>query len=959
MLYHRILFYLFFLTALFTATGKGYGQCWVKQVSNTSKALYDVHFVTENKGFAVGSSGVILKTLNSGNSWVVANLNLTDINDIYFLKSNPLKGWVVGKGTQNMARTSDGGNSWTDMSVAGTNPLLSICLPSVSNGWIVGGLSSASIPEMIRMSNDGGVTWNLQQGTLNSPKKTLYSVYFVNDQNGWTVGDGGVINKYPGFGSSEWLTQNSGVSSNLRDVYFINSETGWVVGWNGTCLKTTNGGQNWIKKSVPTNADLQAVYFTSLTEGWIVGKGGTILHTSNGGETWMAQSSGTNADLYGINFPVPDKGWVVGSNGTILVLESSGAISLTSNNPCVGDILNLSVGSANGEISWMGPNQFKSNNANPVIPNASSLNSGIYSVTVTNGGCVSYGSVEVNVKPLPDISASGGEIDCTTGEFELVGSSMTPNPSFEWFDQYGFPIATSSNLSVNQPGSYTLKVTADGCAHTKTVQVTGSSELPTVQLSAPVGTVLTCDHPTIELKGESNQNVSYQWKIFQDILPETSSTLTVSNLGYYTLVVTPIGGGCSNSASINIDKDMVVPVIQSIQGGILSCEEDSIQLLMDTPTPGVSFEWTGPGNYLSNAKDPFVSLPGIYILRVKGLNGCIAQQSVEVTYSGDVPDNVMAHVSDTLTCLNTSVIIEASSSTTGVNYSWQGPGGFQSSNQNNTVQEPGTYFVTVIDTTNQCKVVLSVEVVQDTSIPDMPIISLKTALCDDGLLVWKVEDLVNIQSILWMDGQNQLVSEADTILISSPGIYQVILTGINGCTISEDLVLLDTDFPEEVHYTIQKDLLDCMTGRTLLIFESDVDITSVEWLSASGVILSTADSLLVETPGQYNVHVVTDQGCDITEWVTVYPSEGGLFPTVITPDGDGKNDRLIIKPCDVTIDDEIGLQVFNRWGMILYESKDYQNDWPSDELDVLPTGQYYYLVNIGGNAIRKNLSIIK
>ena len=67
-----------------------------------------------------------------------------------------------------------------------------------------------------------------------------------------------------------------------------------------------------------------------------------------------------------------------------------------------------------------------------------------------------------------------------------------------------------------------------------------------------------------------------------------------------------------------------------------------------------------------------------------------------------------------------------------------------------------------------------------------------------------------------------------------------------------------------------------MTGRTLLILEFD-DITSVEWKRASVVILSTADSLLVENPGSgYNVHVVTDQG-DITEWVTVYPSEGGLF----------------------------------------------------------------------------------
>lgn len=957
--YHRLMIHLAFLVPMFACIENGMGQCWEKQVSNTSQDLYDVHFVNDSKGFAVGNSGVILKTLDSGNTWSVMDLDFTALNDVFFLKSNPLKGWAVGKGSQNMIRTLDGGISWIGMSVAAQNPLFSVYVPTATNGWIVGGLSTASIPEMIRMSDDGGVSWNLQQGTLNIPKKTLYSVYFVNDQYGWIVGDAGVINKYPGFGSSEWLTQNSGVTSNLRDVFFINASTGWVVGWSGTCLKTTDGGQNWIKKSIPTNADLQAVYFTSLNDGWIVGKGGTILHSSDGGETWISQSSGTNADLYGINFPLPGRGWAVGTGGTILSLESSGGISVTSNNPCEGDSLMLSVGNVSGQFSWEGPNQFTSNEADPVIPNIGALNGGIYSVTVTNGGCVSYGSIEVNVKPLPDISASGGEIDCSTGEFELVGSSMTPNASFEWFDQNGFLIASLSNLSVNQPGSYTLKVTADGCAQTKTVQVTGSSEIPTVQLSAPLGTVLTCDHPTIELKGESNQNVSYQWKRLQDILPETSSELTVSDTGFYTLVVTPIGGGCSNSASIKIDEDMVVPVIQSIQGGVLSCEDDSIKLFVDTPTPGVSFEWTGPGNYLSNAKDPFVSLPGIYILRVIGLNGCIAQQSVEVTYSGDVPENVMAHVSDTLTCLNTSVIIEANSSTAGVNYSWQGPGGFQSSNQNNTVQEPGTYFVTVTDTTNQCKVVVSVEVVQDTSIPDMPIVSLKTAICDDGLLVWNVEDLISVQAIQWMDGQNQLISEADTVLITSPGIYQVILTGLNGCTISEDLELLASDFPEEFIYTIQKDLLDCTTGKTLLTLSTDAEIAAVEWLNASGIILGIGDSFLVEYPGQYRVHVTTDQGCDRIELVTVHSSEGGLFPTVITPDGDGKNDRLIIEPCDVKIDDKIVLRVFNRWGLILYESRDYQNDWPGNDLSTIQTGVYFYIVEFSGIEIRKNLSILR
>ena len=74
------------------------------------------------------------------------------------------------------------------------------------------------------MSNDGGVNElgnKGNKGTLNSPKKdTLFSLFCKMTEMGWTR-EMEAINNIR-FGSSEWLTQNSGVSSNLRDVYFIN-----------------------------------------------------------------------------------------------------------------------------------------------------------------------------------------------------------------------------------------------------------------------------------------------------------------------------------------------------------------------------------------------------------------------------------------------------------------------------------------------------------------------------------------------------------------------------------------------------------------------------------------------------------------------------------------------------------------------------------------------------------------
>ncbi len=81
-----------------------------------------------------------------------------------------------------------------------------------------------------------------------------------------------------------------------------------------------------------------------------------------------------------------------------------------------------------------------------------------------------------------------------------------------------------------------------------------------------------------------------------------------------------------------------------------------------------------------------------------------------------------------------------------------------------------------------------------------------------------------------------------------------------------------------------------------------------------------------------------------------------FIPQGISPNGDGKNDTFIIpgilnsQPNTVTI--------FNRWGNVVYEKDNYQNDWygqtdrafdllASDGL--LPDGTYYYIIDFKGN----------
>ena len=93
-----------------------------------------------------------------------------------------------------------------------------------------------------------------------------------------------------------WVVQDSGTTHKLNGVCFVDDQDGWAVGDGGTVLHTLNGGETWQPVSTPASAtlNLQGVDFVSATCGWIVGQGSAtdsaIMHTDDGGLTWRAQS---------------------------------------------------------------------------------------------------------------------------------------------------------------------------------------------------------------------------------------------------------------------------------------------------------------------------------------------------------------------------------------------------------------------------------------------------------------------------------------------------------------------------------------------------------------------------------------------------------------------------------------------------------------------------------------------
>ncbi|NNL22682.1 MAG: T9SS type A sorting domain-containing protein, partial [Ignavibacteriaceae bacterium] len=232
-------------------------------------------------------------------------------------------GWVY---------TTFDGESWNVLASMGT--LLDLSFPPGT---------SASNP-VGYACGDNGQVWEITSTlqNLNSPSSsTLSGISAPSVNNVWVCG-GGSIFYYNG---STFAGQTS-PGGTFNDIHFINNQEGWVVGNQGVIGRTTDGGANWVTQTNPDtqNRSLYGVFFLGTDNGWAVGFNGVILHTTNGGTTWTIEGAGlTTAFLNGVHFTSTSNGYVVGNGKTLIKFGeltsvdgeniSPGAFSLSQNYP--------------------------------------------------------------------------------------------------------------------------------------------------------------------------------------------------------------------------------------------------------------------------------------------------------------------------------------------------------------------------------------------------------------------------------------------------------------------------------------------------------------------------------------------------------------------------------------------------------------------------------------------------
>ncbi|MGN6292980.1 MAG: DUF2341 domain-containing protein [Chitinophagaceae bacterium] len=142
------------------------------------------------------------------------------------------------------------------------------------------------------------------------------------------------------------------------------------------------------------------------------------------------------------------------------------------------------------------------------------------------------------------------------------------------------------------------------------------------------------------------------------------------------------------------------------------------------------------------------------------------------------------------------------------------------------------------------------------------------------------------------------------------------------------------------------------------------DIASVQWSPATG--LNDAQSLnpvarpLTNTV--YSVIATSAAGCTTTGSISIAVTDdlAVIEPKIIiTPNGDGINDRFEIKNIDAYPNNR--LQVFDRSGKVVYEKQNYTNNWDGKVQNrPLADDTYFYVLTVNGKVIRKgSITIIK
>jgi hypothetical protein len=574
-------------------------------------------------------------------------------------------------------------------------------------------------------------------------------------------------------------------------------------------------------------------------------------------------------------------------------------------------------GSSSGggyNYQWAGPPGGINSGGNTLTPTVDV--GGTYTLTVTDASNSCTATVTVTVpinNTLPTAAAVAvGTITCQTPSIILNGNGSSSGPQFtyEWGTTNGNIVVgeTTLNPEVNQGGTYILTVTntENGCTRTASVTVPSNNSVPIANAGPP--RTLNCLFPTISINasGSTGSNFSYQWTTQDGNIVSGATTLnpTINEPGCYTLVVTNNTNNCTAEDVVCIDENFDTPeaiIAPPIQ---IDCNNPTIDLdaSASTQPPGITYQWVGPPGGINsggNSDSPTVDLPGTYTITITNTeSGCTDVASIAVTRD-IVPPVAEAGPGGVLSCTVPTFNLNGTGSSTGpqFEYEWGTTNGNFVSGEFTlfpTIDDPGTYRLTVTNTNNGCTSTDAVTITADQNAPNANAGPERQLNCNNLSINLAGSASPSGMQIQWSTDDGNIVSGANGLLpvVNQEGTYTIVVTNpANGCTdVDEVFVENNISYPEAL--IADPGQLDC-NNPTL-----DLDATAsdpgfngagliYQWTGPSGGINSggSGPSPVIDQPGTYTL-VVRNNTSQCTDVATVIVGIDIAPPTAVaTPLG--------------------------------------------------------------------------
>jgi photosystem II stability/assembly factor-like uncharacterized protein len=351
------------------------GSNWGTVTSPTINNFTSISFgppltgpVDPNDGWAVGNASATATfepTIYHWNGFMwtkgVAIGTLNNLNSVFMINTADV--WTVGGGSHPTASCATSfcpiilhftGGSWNTITPpAGSYTLKSVFMVSQSEGWAVGEQVASPHPTgiILHYTVTGGVgTWAIFPSPTippSTPLPSLNSIFMLQTNEGWAVGDNATILHYTvtgGVGTWNVVTVSGTPSlssdANLTSIFMLSPTSGWVVGGIQASGSYSAGpvilywdGTKWTPVATPTipgdhsptghtSATLKSVYCSAANDCWAAGLPGKLFATLFHWDGIAWSHIATTPALLGQVPPIltsiyltgPSTGWIVGSD---------------------------------------------------------------------------------------------------------------------------------------------------------------------------------------------------------------------------------------------------------------------------------------------------------------------------------------------------------------------------------------------------------------------------------------------------------------------------------------------------------------------------------------------------------------------------------------------------------------------------------------------------------------------